>query len=105
MDRAISINVNPRKRCTAEVTRLTQNHNLPAICAHFTHTAGARACTAVKAIVCIFGAAPPNRAQRRGYRACGFMKRLLTKMTNQLFFASKQSLKKSNPSSAGALSL
>ncbi len=40
MDRAISINVNPRNRCTAEVTRLTQNHNLPAICAHFTHTAG-----------------------------------------------------------------
>jgi hypothetical protein len=33
--RAISINVNPRERCTAEVTRLTQNHNLPAICAHF----------------------------------------------------------------------
>src|SRR5438094_6673300 len=25
--RAISINVNARKRCTAEVTRLTQNHN------------------------------------------------------------------------------
>jgi hypothetical protein len=27
MDRAISINVNARKRCTAEVTRSTQNHN------------------------------------------------------------------------------
>jgi len=51
MDRAISINVNPRKRCTAEVTRLTQNHNLPAIYAHFTQTAGARLCTAVKATV------------------------------------------------------
>jgi hypothetical protein len=104
MDRAISIRVNPRKRCTAEVTRWTQNHNrgcasssagFPLACRSFreggnrhVHSAAAK-----------FATANPS---------CGGPSFLVTlRQFNVLtnYTRSKQPLKKCNGSAAVRLSL